>query len=308
MMIGMAMTDQSHRPNIKELLVNAKREILARSSSAKSQHAILALCNYVEDLETRLERAASRYTLAEEHIKILCDKAESSDKCLLCGEDFTDNTSRDFPSCPVPSAREYLDSPEPFADAVTRGAFRDGDLPICDPMTESTTYNICPPNFADLELIGTVPKIDPGQSVIWSTAGKQNFIYRDFDYKIPDHPIQNEFLIVQRDPISVLGYRDIIADFEMHPRMFECHRPDFDSQCVLTSCVHNGAEQFASNAGMLIFHFCEKEPICINWPTFDAEHPILLKFENPMQEICPSFSISLHVLAPKDFNRRWRKD
>lgn len=105
----------TYRPDIKELRKNAKRE---------SQRDIIALCDYAEELETRLERAASRYTLAEEHLQSLCDKAESDDKCLLCGEDFSDKSGRNLPECPVPSARDYLANPGPLADSITRAAFR----------------------------------------------------------------------------------------------------------------------------------------------------------------------------------------
>lgn len=76
------------------------------------------------DYETRLGIEISRSVLAEEYIQSLCDKAESGDQCLLCGEVFAESNTQAFPDCPVPGARDFLADPEAAAKAVERAAKR----------------------------------------------------------------------------------------------------------------------------------------------------------------------------------------
>ena len=55
--------------------------------------------------------------LALNYLTSVCDKAETKEKCLLCGERFADKT--DFGhECPLPAARDFLKGPVAQAESV----------------------------------------------------------------------------------------------------------------------------------------------------------------------------------------------
>ena len=68
--------------------------------------------------------------LALNYLTSVCDKAETKEKCLLCGERFADKT--DFGhECPLPAARDFLKGPVAQAESVLL-SLAIGDVKVFD--------------------------------------------------------------------------------------------------------------------------------------------------------------------------------
>lgn len=150
-----------------------------------------------------------------------------------------------------------------------------------------------------LEMIGTVSEIAPGERVTWSTAGRQVFIHRI----APEISEDDDGNLFETQPYRVASYSKI-SNFEMYPYAVQFHAPMIDSICVLESVRQRDLEHVVS-ASLEIFNLSRYEPLCVNWPMFTQDDPLMLRFLNPLDRPLPSFTLSFFIEAPKDFAERW---
>ena len=62
------------------------------------------------------EHLRAALDLALEHLRLICKKATSGEKCLLCNEVFGD--PNDAPECPIPSAEDFLNDIDRHAETL----------------------------------------------------------------------------------------------------------------------------------------------------------------------------------------------
>ncbi len=77
------------------------------------------------EVAARLSRAQIELDLARICLRKILEKAQAGDNCLLCGEDFSDNTVRKLPECPLPEVGEFLNDRkmlDGLIDAIEREA------------------------------------------------------------------------------------------------------------------------------------------------------------------------------------------
>lgn len=173
-------------------------------------------------------------------------------------------------------------------------------------MTETPFISIpCPGDIVQLEVVGEVPKIGPGEKLTWSTAEKRHFIYRQHG----ECTFDDDGEIVSQEPYQIMAYHEV-PGFDAHPYAVAFHAPELGAICILESVVGQGLEQLAQTG----FRFeifgvgSGYEPLHVAWPMFNQEHPLLLRFHNPLDKELPPFTLSFFVSAPKDFAERWVKD
>jgi len=153
-------------------------------------------------------------------------------------------------------------------------------------------------------MIGEVPEIAHGEKLTWSTAGKHRFIHRQSGNITLDE--DGEFAFA--GPCEVMVYH-ATAGFDAYPWSVGFHSPGPGSVCILESVLSQDQEQIMAGFGFDIFAMMSfGEPLAVAWPMFNQEHPLLLRFFNPLERALPPFCLSLFVSAPKDFAERWVKD
>ena len=67
--------------------------------------------------ERKIAHLEVQLDLALNYLTSVCDKAETKEKCLLCGEKFEDGSDFGHP-CPLPAARDFLKDPGAQANSV----------------------------------------------------------------------------------------------------------------------------------------------------------------------------------------------
>lgn len=172
-------------------------------------------------------------------------------------------------------------------------------------MTQPPFISIpCPGDTVQLEMLCEVPGIASGEKLTWSTAGKQRFIHRQHG----EYTFDDDGEIVSQGPYQVTAYH-AVPGFDVTPYGVQFYPPEPESICVLESVVNRDQEQFTQpNFGFEVFRVCQFEPLHVAWPTFNQEHPLLLRFFNPIEKELPPFTLSFFVSAPKDFADRWIKN